>query len=484
MAYRLPAYLHRNRHGTLYLRLSVPNDIQPLLGQREIYRSLNTASVREAADSAQTLRNAFRALFGKLRTRTMSDQQEKPPALDIERMKAYAKDKLKQHDQRDYWEAKFWDIADLRQSELKQAAEKLDIAIRSKGGGVPISTKVGKTITQVWELYKAEQIALGKQEGVKGGWKDGEDTALRDYWPPVRSFIKQVGDKDIGEVLAPDVESYQQHVLTDPEGGSARNREKHLQRAGGLFRWAKKKRIIGDDFDGLFQYPGKIEQNPYHAFDLADLKSLFESDDYKAGKFKAPSSYWLPMLALHTGARLNELCQLTVKDIGEHEGVKTISILDEDIGKRLKTTASRRIIPIHSKLIELGFIDYVASIGGGRLFPELPEDPKRPGNFGAKASEGFTSYRRKCKVGELTGRSKKVFHSFRSTLISALRKADVPKDRRTRLAGHEYEDTQDTNYTGGDVLTMFSFSTLKGDIERVKFDVAFAPYWHISGRER
>ena len=78
--------------------------------------------------------------------------------------------------------------------------------------------------------------------------------------------------------------------------------------------------------------------------------------------------------------------------------------------------------------------------------------------------------------GKWEGDNRKVFHSFRSTLIAALRTANVPKDRRTRLAGHDYDDTQDKHYTGGDVLTMFDFKTLKADIECVKFDVDFAPY--------
>ncbi|HRP25453.1 MAG TPA: site-specific integrase, partial [Promineifilum sp.] len=261
-----------------------------------------------------------------------------------------------------------------------------------------------------------------------------------------------------------------------PKGGSPRNRDKRLTRAGAVLRWAKKKRLINDDFAELFRYPGKIEQNSYAAFDACDLKALFESESYKNGTFKTPSEYWLPILALHTGARLNELCQLSVTDIGTHDGVETISILAREEGKRLKNKASERIIPIHSKLIELGFLDYVRTIKAGRLFPELPEDPARPGNFGAKATEQFTAYRRKCGVGALSGKGNKSIHSFRSTFISALRKAGVPKDRRTRLAGHEYDDTQDKTYHGGDVLTMFDFKTLKADIEQVRFEVEFTAF--------
>lgn len=485
MAYRLPAHLHRNRCGILYFRLSVPNDLQPLLGQREIYRSLNTASVREAANSAQALWIAFRSVFDDLRTQTMAEDQEEPVRIDPDRLKVemrHAKEKLYLRDRIDELEAREFEIARqrikdrqqherVRQHDREQHEREISLVIAAKGGAStqPATSGGGKTISQAWEGYRAEKITAK-------AWRDGEDTAKYDHWPHVRTLIEVIGDKPLAEITADDANKFQSHVLTDPDGGSPRNRDKRLTRAGAVLRWAKSKRYITDDFAELLRYPGKIVANPYVAFDTDDLKALFESDKYQNRTFKTPSEYWLPIIGLHTGARINELCQLAAADIGAHNGIPTISVLDND-GKRLKTTASRRIVPIHSTLIALGFLDYVANVGAGRIFPELPEDPKRKGNFGAKATELFTAYRRRCGVGEAERRSNKAFHSFRTTLISALRKADVPKDRRTRLAGHEYDDTQDKTYHGGDVLTMFDIATLKADIERVRFEIRFTPFF-------
>lgn len=474
MAYRLPANLHRNRHGTLYFRLTIPADLKHLFEQRELYRSLNTASVRAAADKAQTLRIAFRATFNDLRSLYGMSDQEKPASVDLARLQEltrHTKTTLALRDKIERLEADLAEAATERVQAHKQHRRELAIAIAAKGASTePTKPKGGKTISQAWEGYKAEKIAAK-------AWRDGEDTAKYDHLPHVRTLIEVIGDKALHEITADDINKFQAHVLDDPKGGSSRNRDKRLTRAGAVLRWAKKKRLMNDDFADLFRHPGKIEQNSYAAFDTCDLKALFESESYKGRIFKTPSEYWLPVLGLFTGARLNELCQLRVTDITTHDGIETISILDGEMEKRLKNTASRRIVPIHSKLIELGFLDYIKTIKTGRLFPELPEDPARPGNFGAKASEQFTAYRRKCGVGALTGRSNKTFHSFRSTLISALRKAGVPKDRRTRLAGHEYDDTQDKTYHGGDVLTMFDFKTLKADIEHVSFDIRFALFF-------
>ena len=63
MAYHLPAHLHRNRHGALYFRHVIPQDIPNLVGQREIYRSLKTTSVRENKKASQTLTIALGVIF-------------------------------------------------------------------------------------------------------------------------------------------------------------------------------------------------------------------------------------------------------------------------------------------------------------------------------------------------------------------------------------------------------------------------------------
>lgn len=462
-------YLVLSRHGTTFhFRRRVPHDLRLIIGKPHLVKSLSTGLRRDAIILARALAARTDDLFQHLRT---MPHDHEPIRIDFAlhwtpdddgRKRAFA--------------------TEIMPGEAIDAAVAV-ATLQAHFDGTPppvqsapsVKSKAGKTIMQTWEAYKAEKIAAKS-------WKDGEDTAKYDHWPHLRELITIVSDKPVGEVTADDINNFQNHVLTDSDGGTARNRDKRLTRAGAVLRWAKKKRLIADDFAELFRYPGDIPKNSYVKFDGTDLAALFQSDDYRQHGFKAPSEYWLPVLALHTGARLNELCQLTKTDIGAHDGIETIAILDDDIGKRLKTTASRRIVPIHSTLIRLGFLDYVSSVTAGRLFPELPDNTARPGDFGKEASRKFTDYRRKCGVGEKSERSNKTFHSFRSTLISALRKAEVPKDRRTRLAGHEYDDTQDRNYDGGDALTMFDFGTLKADIEKAKFDIELTPFRKPSRR--
>ncbi len=46
---RIPRYITRNRHGTLYFRVAVPRDLRPFFPSSEIQRSLHTNCLRQAA---------------------------------------------------------------------------------------------------------------------------------------------------------------------------------------------------------------------------------------------------------------------------------------------------------------------------------------------------------------------------------------------------------------------------------------------------
>ena len=469
-------FLVKSRHHTVFhFRRRVPLDLLTLVGKSHLTQSLKTDSRRLAVIRARAAAAQTDALFAHLRAMPKKQLTDSP---SFDYTLTFDFDELGR---------KRAVASDVEAGQEVSAAVAVATLQSHLEGGVthvqaptiicdemPVLT--GK-IEDAWNDFKAERINAG-------AWKDGEDTAKYDYWPHVRAMIEHVGNKSIKAVSFADAKSFQTYVLTAENGGSPQNRKKRLDRVGYLFRWAKTARLIDDDFHDAFKFPAKIPKNSYLKFENSDLVALFESEAYRTQQFKTSSEYWLPLLALFTGARLNELCQLTASDIGLHDGVDTISIMDED-GKRLKNESSRRIVPIHAKLIKIGFLEYVSKISSGRIFPELSESKSKQGDFGKEGTRKFTDYRRSVGVGTDTynvetkkweGANKKVFHSFRSTLISALRKANVPKDRRTRLAGHQYSDEQDSTYAGGDTSTMFDFATLKGDIDSVTYDVRFSPY--------
>jgi len=164
-----------------------------------------------------------------------------------------------------------------------------------------------------------------------------------------------------------------------------------------------------------------------------ELQKIF--DDLRSDEFR-PWQFWLPALALYTGARANELCQLQVGDIvTQDDGLwLRISIYDAD-GRRvpwkhLKTPTSERKIPIHPALIGAGIGSLVTTSANRehRLFPELTG---QPGNYSRKLSRWFAH--RLDEVGLLE--PSLVFHSFRHTFKTACLEAGLADSTIRALGG-------------------------------------------------
>jgi integrase len=111
--------------------------------------------------------------------------------------------------------------------------------------------------------------------------------------------------------------------------------------------------------------------------------------------------YWLPLLMMCTGARPNELAQLRTDDldkkfngqphlnalclIDDEDEIPKPSEVDEEKNKQsIKSSAGRRMIPLHPILIEAGFVRFIDERHNGSskpLFRELK--PNRHGNWAA-----------------------------------------------------------------------------------------------------
>lgn len=171
------------------------------------------------------------------------------------------------------------------------------------------------------------------------------------------------------------------------------------------------------------------------------VREIQDRSNLKATKSK-PFHYWLPLLGIFTGARMNELCQSYLDDISEVDGILCILITDKRPDQRLKNRASERIIPIHSELIRLGFLDFVQELrakGESRLFPELPEG--RDG-YSKNAIRWFGSFRRKV----LPTGDGLVFHSFRHTVATEMKRKGVEVGLAAAILGHSVDSITYEHY--------------------------------------
>ncbi|PMY41725.1 integrase [Pseudomonas sp. GW456-L14] len=206
-----------------------------------------------------------------------------------------------------------------------------------------------------------------------------------------------------------------------------------LRKLSAFLNWCKANDYIADNpLAGL-----KVKTGPAKdarlSFEQHDLMTLLNPDGLKAESHKHPWRYWIPLLGRYTGARLEELCQLRVDDFTQQQGIQCIRIDDSNEGQNLKNSSSRRLLPLHPTLFELGLLRHVESIkasGIDRLFPEL--EPVR-GKLGHAVSKWFGRYKTKRGITD----PKKTFHSFRHTLIDELRDAGVQDSLIKRIVGHE-----------------------------------------------
>ena len=149
---------------------------------------------------------------------------------------------------------------------------------------------------------------------------------------------------------------------------------------------------------------------PYTDEDIAKIISwsiFSEGERPEAGKGVA--SVWMPLISMYSGARLEEIARLTRESFGTEDGVLFFRIQG-----RPKNPGSRRKVPVHSKLVALGFMDYVESIASGYIFPNLEE-------VNGKRSHSWSKwYGRYSRARGITDK-RKVFHSFRHTVKRKLR---------------------------------------------------------------
>ena len=179
------------------------------------------------------------------------------------------------------------------------------------------------------------------------------------------------------------------------------------------------------------------EKSEVEKFTDSDLQRIF--DPVRLAKIKDPSDAWGPLLALHTGARLGEIFQLTVDDIKQVNGIDCVEFTEARKDANLKTSASARITPLHPRLRQLGFFEYVQAVkdlpnGNGRLFPWLN---KYEQGYGDVPSQRFTALLQDLDIWVFR---RKVFNSFRHTAQTALQRAGIDGVIRKHFIGHEAAD--------------------------------------------
>ena len=198
-------------------------------------------------------------------------------------------------------------------------------------------------------------------------------------------------------------------------------------------------------------------------FDKTDLAKAFSTDVYP-DREKDPAKFFIPLIALTQGMRLNEICQLTVDDIDVVDGINVIKI-QRDERKSVKNPSSERVVPIHQKLIDLGFLDYVESrrkYGSKSQVFDCYRSSK--GYYSDAFSKWYGRYKKKVGV-----REKVTFHSLRHTFTVKSCEANINDRMVDAMCGWSEGHTIGSDSMQMHYLNEFSLEKLYSDFSKLKF---------------
>lgn len=477
MPLTIPSHLYRNRHGTFSFRLCIPRDLRGFVGATEVRLSMDTEQRRAAIIHAFPLVLDLPNLWAGLRVMSANDELIPPDYFKLWRQQLLENARLKMSivqlkEQLEEQQERIWRMVPKNQAELvvKQAYTK---------GQLKGQTAVEERLEFPWSPERTvpfsalltAYMAHFEYRAEGGRKKPPGAKTLEGYRKDLELFISAMGDMNIGAIdrdlagryftvlkkLPPNISRVAAYrgksigqilaIRPAPEPQSEYNASKKMERASGMFKWAlEEKRKWGIDsnpFVGFGQSGDAAKKR--RPFTLEELRVLFTTPTFTVRKFPMSYAYWLMPLAIYTGARLGELCQLDLKDFVEVEGIPCIDINDieaPDVDKttsgrkkRVKTKNARRLVPIHDELIRIGLLRYVQDMrarGEVYLFPELSRT-RRDGPAHA-ASNWFQRYR---KAAGLDGKQAAVFHSFRHLFITTLLDNDVSPHQVAPIVGHE-----------------------------------------------
>jgi integrase len=328
----------------------------------------------------------------------------------------------------------------------------------------------------------------------------GEPT-VHEYERAVEMFIELHGDLSVAEIKKPHARKFREAVQQVPqrrvgtlrgaklpemsEWGqkhpgvpkvSAGTVNKQLGALQAIAGWAEQNGLIPDDVawsNPFAKMKVREEQSERTSFETTELKLLFAAPVFTKHEYpqgaRGPAAFWLPLLALFTGARQAELAGLTAGNVQSDEETATplVYITSEaSRGKRLKTVSSQRVVAVHPQLVKLGFLKFVDDMrrregANGWLFPLVAPDKGRSGV--AAWSKWFGRYLRKQGVTDTA----KVFHSFRHSVTDALRRGKVDHELREALVGHSLGSKVD--YGAKQMLARWGAAALKDAVATISY---------------
>jgi len=286
--------------------------------------------------------------------------------------------------------------------------------------------KPGKPLSKVLDLYLNQKSI------------DTKERSRRDKASNVNAFIGRVGDLPVNEYTSEHAVAHKNALLAKKLSPTRINQVLGIIREVFVYAVADKLSDAPNPFDGINLHlkKGTIKKlrKSYQAFTQDEINRIFAAPHYQKFMNK-PGYFWVPLLAFYTGARLEDIAGLEVKDIQQQDGIWFFDVVEA------KNSNSIRKVPLPTKILESGFMDYLTTMRSGQetvLFPHLTGGINGRGkNMGRR----FAAYLDRPEVNIIS--PLKVFHSFRHTFINRMTELNTNPFFLMSLVGHYEQEKVD-----------------------------------------
>ncbi len=202
----------------------------------------------------------------------------------------------------------------------------------------------------------------------------------------------------------------------------------------------------------------EIQDSKRNTYTDNDIKKIFQNINmikYPTPKSKKLRSYHdeyelIIKIAMYTGARENEIIQLTKNDIQQEDNIYYFDINIYN-NKKLKNISSIRKIPIHPEILE-EVLHYTKQIKRNNIFTIKVKT----------FANDYSSFKK-----QLGFNNKLVFHCFRNTLQDKLKQQRVQNMIINELTGHSVSENeiQTDGYTN-----KYDLAILYDELIKVKYE--------------
>lgn len=285
------------------------------------------------------------------------------------------------------------------------------------------------------EAAHTVQLAALAPSALVAGWKNEKRPTIKTEYAFTRvlgELMTFLGHDDVARVAASDIAAWKANLLG--RGLAAKTvRDSKLAPVRALFQWGVDNAKLGLNPAArlgitLKQKAGEGRRG-YTDEEAAVVLAA-------AAKQKRGFKRWVPLLCAYSGARISEVCQLRRQDVRQVQGVWCMS-LEADAGS-LKNVGSERVVPLHPRVIEAGFLRFVEARSDGPLFDDLTPD-----RFGSRGGNGTKLIGRWVRELGITDPRISPSHSWRHRLKTLGRRHGISSDMSDAITGHAPKNVGD-----------------------------------------